>query len=62
MLATSLVSASTRTSPRPTCPAGAKGSLGVPRHKMLTDSWQRFGFTNLSAAQITQNPPPVPNG
>jgi hypothetical protein len=40
-------------------PGGAKGSLGMPRHKMLSGSWQRFGFTNLSESQILQNPPPA---
>jgi hypothetical protein len=40
-------------------PGGAKGSLGMPAHKMLSASWQRFGFTNLSPAQIIANPPPV---
>jgi hypothetical protein len=43
-------------------PGGAKGSLGMPRHKMLTSSWQRFGFTNLSPNQILQNPPPAVTG
>jgi hypothetical protein len=40
-------------------PDQAKGSLGMPRHKLLTSSWQRFGFTNLTEAQIRDNPPPV---
>jgi hypothetical protein len=40
-------------------PGGVKTSLGTPRHKMLSPSWQRFGFTNLTAAQIIANPPPV---
>jgi hypothetical protein len=38
---------------------GPNGSLGLPRHRMLSSSWERYGFTNLSAAQIMQDPPPV---